>query len=628
MITGFGNNVVSALAADITANQTTIQVMPGTGALFSGLLTYDYSNTSNSLQTYAKITLTDAKETVFEICHLTAVSNDILTVIRAQEGTTAKGWSLNDVIGNFATRGSENQFVQIEQLQSGHYISGVAGGTANALTLELPATYFVNGSTDWTLRTPIVVYPTQNNTGAATLQLAMGGRVLGTFKLYKGNKAELVANDILKDVALVCLLDNTKSFFNVSNPGAIYAGLGTAAFCDVTTSNTDTTPGRVTAVGWQGFGGYAIQTNDSEIQSGTVLASRIFSQGGGELDKRFGAYGCGLHIPYGTDGSGIQFSANLFIRPDGNLCIEWLIVNADGSINTQNKQILYGPLNKPTAVDVGAIPKDPIGTIGDNGTMASASTPGWWMVSVANPDTVADFPKYPNGNRLYSYGFMFVARSGDIWLQQYFSHTGASASRQTWNGDMSEHTPWVIDYSTSNKPTASDVGALPITGGTVNGNLGAIGSVQAGNSKKITLSSGNNSTQNATINLWGSEARPLVIEFMDDSGWHFYSQRNSDGSVTLSINGQVTPSNYGNFDARYQPRDNYATTEWVLQNFVQNIRVSAAQERKFWDGAGWSSNDSAFATAIWMVGGSSNVGGLLVRYVQKLINNTWYNVTE
>jgi hypothetical protein len=258
MITGFGNNVVSALAADITASQTTIQVMPGAGALFASLLTYDYANTSNSLPTYAKITLTDAKETVFEICHLTSVSNDILTVVREQEGTTAKGWALNDVIGNFATRGSENQFVQIEQLQSGHYISGVAGGTANALTLELPATYFVNGATDWTLRTPIVVYPTQNNTGASTLQLTMGGRVLGTFKLYKGNKAELVASDILKDTGLVCLLDNTKTFFNVMNPGAIYAGLGTAAFKDVTTSNLDTTPGRVTQVGDYGIGGDTI----------------------------------------------------------------------------------------------------------------------------------------------------------------------------------------------------------------------------------------------------------------------------------------------------------------------------------------------------------------------------------
>ncbi|MGZ0480321.1 phage tail protein, partial [Citrobacter freundii] len=101
---------------------------------------------------------------------------------------------------------------------------------------------------------------------------------------------------------------------------------------------------------------------------------------------------------------------------------------------------------------------------------------------------------------------------------------------------------------------------------------------------------------------------------------------NSDGDWVSG--GRILPGNYENFDGRYQPRGNYATQEWVLQNFVQNIRVSAPQERKFWDGASWSSNDSAFATAIWMVGGSSNVGGLLVRYIQKLINGTWYNVIE
>ncbi|EAB2302825.1 tail fiber protein [Salmonella enterica] len=224
MIIGFGNNVVSSLAADITASQTTIQVIPGAGAMFANLLTSDYSNSSNPLKTYAKITLTDAKETVFEVCHLTAVNNDMLTVIRGQEGTTAKGWSLNDVIANFATRGSENQFVQIEELQSGHYVAGVAGGTENNLTLELPATYFVNGGVDWTLRTPLVVIPALNNTGASTLQLTMGGRVLGIFPLYKGNKSELSASDIIKDIPVLCVLDNTKTYFSVLNPLEIYLG--------------------------------------------------------------------------------------------------------------------------------------------------------------------------------------------------------------------------------------------------------------------------------------------------------------------------------------------------------------------------------------------------------------------
>ncbi|MFP2430317.1 phage tail protein [Enterobacter ludwigii] len=256
MILGFGNNVVSSLASDITASQTTFSVIPGDGPLFASLLTSDFSNKSTTLKNYAKITLTDSGETAFEVCHLTAVSGDTLTVIRGQEGTAAKGWALKDVVANFATRGSENAFPQIAHIQSGFYTSGTAGGTANALTLELPTTFFLNGSTDWVLKTPVVVYPTLNNTGAATLQLTMGGRVLGTFKLYKGNKAELAANDILKDVALVCLLDNTKTFFNVANPGAIYAGLGTAAFADLVTSKTDFTAGRVLTAGWMSLGGY------------------------------------------------------------------------------------------------------------------------------------------------------------------------------------------------------------------------------------------------------------------------------------------------------------------------------------------------------------------------------------
>ncbi|WP_427193092.1 hypothetical protein [Serratia marcescens] len=218
MIIGFGNNVVSSLAADITATQTTIQVMPGAGALFAGLLTYDYANDSNPLKVYAKITLTDAKETVFEVCHLTAVNNDMLTVVRGQEGTAAKGWSLNDVIANFATRGSENQFVQIEQLQSGHYTSAVAGGTANGLTLALPATFFLNGSTEWALKTPILIYPTLNNTGASTLQLTMGGRVMGTYPLVKGSNTALRAGDIVAKNPFLAVLNADQGRFIVLNP--------------------------------------------------------------------------------------------------------------------------------------------------------------------------------------------------------------------------------------------------------------------------------------------------------------------------------------------------------------------------------------------------------------------------
>ncbi|ENI2814348.1 tail fiber protein, partial [Salmonella enterica subsp. enterica serovar Infantis] len=244
------------------------------------------------------------------------------------------------------------------------------------------------------------------------------------------------------------------------------------------------------------------------------------------------------------------------------------------------------------ASDVKAISADAIGQITDNGTMASANTPGWWRVAVPNPDTVADFPTYPDGSKLYSYGYMFVEKIGEVWFQHYYAHMGANAKRQDWGTVPNTSRPWVIDYNTANKPSAGDVGALPITGGRLNGPLGigtdnvlggnsivfgdndtgfkwhsdgvlgiyansaqvgyidnsglhmladirATGAVRAGNGKTLTLSSGNNSALNAGLSLWGGGERPTVIEMSDEQGWHLYSQRNTDGSISFTVNGIV-----------------------------------------------------------------------------------------
>lgn len=125
-----------------------------------------------------------------------------------------------------------------------------------------------------------------------------------------------------------------------------------------------------------------------------------------------------------------------------------------------------------------------------------------------------------------------------------------------------------------------------------------------------------------------------VLVNADDFVIHYMSEDGKiSGQFYFKKDGTFVPTNFANFDARYQPKGSYTPAGQAYTKaesdarYVQNIRVSAPQERKFWDGAGWSSNDSAFATAIWMVGGSSNVGGLYVRYLQKNINGTWINVT-
>ncbi|TWX17307.1 phage tail protein, partial [Salmonella enterica subsp. enterica serovar Java] len=66
------------------------------------------------------------------------------------------------------------------------------------------------------------------------------------------------------------------------------------------------------------------------------------------------------------------------------------------------------------------------------------------------------------------------------------------------------------------------------------------GATPAGNAKKLSLTSNNNSALTATFNLWGDPNRPTVIELDDDQGWHLYSQRNPDGSIVFTVNGDIT----------------------------------------------------------------------------------------
>ncbi len=107
-----------------------------------------------------------------------------------------------------------------------------------------------------------------------------------------------------------------------------------------------------------------------------------------------------------------------------------LAKNAVPATRRVNSKPLTGDITL-WASDVGAISADAVGEITDNGTMASANAPGWWKVAVSNSDTVVDFPTYPGGSKLYSYGYLFVEKIGDVWFQHYYAHIGANAKRRT-----------------------------------------------------------------------------------------------------------------------------------------------------------------------------------------------------
>ncbi|HAV0158380.1 TPA: hypothetical protein JFV33_005442, partial [Salmonella enterica] len=157
--------------------------------------------------------------------------------------------------------------------------------------------------------------------------------------------------------------------------------------------------------------------------------------------------------------------------------------------------------------------------------------------------------------------------------------------------------------------------------------------VRTGGSKKLAIQSDNNSALNATFNLWGDANRPTVIELDDDQGWHLYSQRNPDGSILFTVNGDIMANRKLNVgDATFSSDGNINGSlwggwlnDWIDHNFVRAVRlgpqaISGGLWRDYQLGGG--NVVTGFHTdGSWeMEGGDDKV---YYRPVQYLVNGTW-----
>ncbi|MFZ4708233.1 MAG: glycine-rich domain-containing protein [Zwartia sp.] len=177
----FANNASSTLAQNITGVDTTIYLAAGEGSLFP---------TPTATQVFYA-TIYNTSSTLWEIVLVTARTNDTLTVIRAQEGTTAQTWLVGDSLGMYPTAATMNQMIQIDQLQNGKYTIAQAGGTANDLTCQITSdlTSIPDGMT-------LVLKPAYANTDAVTLQVTIGSTILSAVPVVKGPNLALEATDI------------------------------------------------------------------------------------------------------------------------------------------------------------------------------------------------------------------------------------------------------------------------------------------------------------------------------------------------------------------------------------------------------------------------------------------------
>ncbi|EAO3616639.1 phage tail protein [Salmonella enterica subsp. enterica serovar Heidelberg] len=241
-------------------------------------------------------------------------------------------------------------------------------------------------------------------------------------------------------------------------------------------------------------------------------------------------------------------------------------------------------------------------------------------------------------------------------------------------------------YNSLMKPTAGDVEALSVNGGRLNGALGigtdnalggnsivfgdndtgfkwhsdgvlgiyannalvgyidnsglhmsvdvlSNGAIRAGNAKKLSLTSNNNSALTATFNLWGDPNRPTVIELDDDQGWHLYSQRNPDGSIVFTVNGDITANTLRAGGAIYQNNGdifgslwgNGWLSTWIHNNVVKAVRLgpvalSGGLWRDFQLGGGQVV--TGFHTdGSWEMEGNDDK--VYYRPIQYLIGDTW-----
>ena len=97
----FTNNAASTLASPITNSATSLTVASGQGALFPTITGNDYF----------MCTLQNVAGTAIEIVKVTAISTDTLTIVRAQEGTTASAFNAGDKVQLRVTAGEMTNLV-------------------------------------------------------------------------------------------------------------------------------------------------------------------------------------------------------------------------------------------------------------------------------------------------------------------------------------------------------------------------------------------------------------------------------------------------------------------------------------------------------------------------------------
>ncbi|HBB9752498.1 TPA: phage tail protein [Escherichia coli] len=204
-----------------------------------------------------------------------------------------------------------------------------------------------------------------------------------------------------------------------------------------------------------------------------------------------------------------------------------------------------------------------------------------------------------NALRIFNDAFGLIFRRSEECL-----HLIPTSEGQGENGDIGPLRPFTINLRTGEISMSHKVS---VGGGSqVNGALGiGVQNALGGNS----IAFGDNDT--------GLKQNGDGLLDVYANGQHVFRFQNGalQSNRAVNVSGRVTPSDYGNFDARYQQRN----------GGVQDIRLGSQRVDGHYD------DDFTVPSGYVVVGGDvapSSALKLYSRPIQKLINGTWYNASS
>lgn len=526
------NNAYSRVAASLAAVGTTLTVDTGTGDRFP------IAGSGN----YFKLTLQDAANNI-EIIKVTAraASSDSLTIERAQEGTTARAWSIGDIVELRLTAGVTAPLQVLEEADTAALIRGKidvptrAGGDASG-------SWNINSATATALQTARTINGvsfngTANITITANTPNSLTPGAFLTGSAFNGSAAQTFAVDATN-------LNTANKVVARDASGNFSAGTITAALAgNASTATALQTARTINGVSFDGTANISVNLNNS------ITFNNV--GGGGASGSSFNGGGA-LTVSYNTVGAPSTTGANA----SGT----WGI-NITGNAET----VTNGVYNNGATYGI---------SISGNAATASDSSRAFNYTQSFSGNWNTDFQNAPAGSSILRGDVNAGTNNpgGTWWFQHNYRHTNANGlwgtqvawgwednanrlrTRNIQNGTFGA---WVDYLNSSNfnqyAPTLTGGGASGTWGISITGNAGSAyglavqGAGSAPGANQVLRSDGNGYTFLNYINSnTPNTENPAISQILTTNGSDNYYRKSSLAHVGNQLNAagyqSVTPT--------------------------------------------------------------------------------------